>query len=88
MTPDQDNKLRNLYSAMFYGGPSMPAGQSLVQILQPGKVTRSSTTIQPSQQGDFSLFQEIADTKSLLILQAKVIADLTAKVEALSAKVP
>lgn len=88
MTPDQDSKLRNLYNAMFVGGPSMPGGRALTAILFPGKVTRNGTNPQPGNSGEYNLFQEVADTKTLLLLQAQVITELTAKVDALSAKVP
>lgn len=79
MTPEQDQMLRNVYSAIFLGGPSMSDGgrsieDSLANIVKgidavKADTASTRTTVQQKvQRGDQQItqIQEIADSKTML----------------------
>lgn len=88
LTPEQDSMLTNLYNAMFFGGPSMPSGLSISAILQPGKVSRGTGELPATVGtiGEYSMFQEVADAKTLLLKQQIAVAQLGAKIDDISAR--
>lgn len=79
LTQAQDNMLRQVYAAFFQGGSSMPGGRSIVDILQPGAISRTSASTTPNVpvDGTFYFMDEIAHIKTLGLSQEAQLGRIT-----------
>jgi murein DD-endopeptidase MepM/ murein hydrolase activator NlpD len=84
-TPEDRAKLDNIYSGLYIGGPAVPGGGSIVNLID-GLANRVWWDSTVDRNGDhIPALQELADAKTLALRLEAQVAALTAAVGALAA---
>jgi len=84
MTPDQANKLDNLYAAMFNGGPSTPEGKSLLALVAETPAKVAGYPVSRVEGAPTPWVQDTADGTTAALALVAQMAALTAAVTALA----